>query len=109
MKRVKTVDRKTVLRAMMELAEAPANDAVMLAFLGEDSRADIEQLNLGCLTEFKRSGNGTVEIRLADRAGALAKLLEQLKEEESAGPAAFLQALERTEPPEKEERVCSRR
>lgn len=105
MKRGKTetsVDRKTVLRQLLELAVAPANDAVQLAFLEEDAAggALLEGLDLRCLTEFKRSTSGAVELRLADRAGILVKLLEQLKEEENAGPAAFLQALERSQPPE---------
>lgn len=106
MKREKTeasVDRKTVLRHLLELAVAPANDAVQLAFLSETETpgaALLEGLDLRCLTEFKRSGSGAVELRLADRAGVLVKLLEQLKEEENAGPAAFLQALERSQPPE---------
>lgn len=105
MKRGKTapsIDRQTVLRSLWELAVAPANDAVQLAFLEEDAAGSVrlEGLDLRCLTEFKRSNSGAVELRLADRAGVLVKLLEQLKEEENAGPAAFLQALERSQPPE---------
>ena len=50
---------------------------------------------LGGLTEFKRSSNGAVEVKLTDRAAVLVKLLEQLKDAEGAGTAAFLEALDR--------------
>ena len=55
---------------------------------------------LDCLTEFKRNSNGSVEVKLADRAAVLVKLLEQLKDEEG-GAAAFLQALEAGDAPGK--------
>ena len=95
MKKSRKVDRQEVMRRMMELAVGEANDAVKLAYLAEENREIIDGLKLGCLTEFKRNSNGTVEVKLADRAAVLEKLLEQLKEEENAGAAAFLQALER--------------
>ena len=94
MKRIRRVNRKAVLRTMMELAAGDANDAVKLAYLSQEDRALIDKLDLGCLTEFKRNANGSVEVKLADRAAVLVKLLEQLKEEETGGPAAFLQALD---------------
>lgn len=101
-KKEPAVDRQTVLRHLLELATAPANDAIQLAFLEEDTVGGVmlERLDLRCLTELKRSNSGAVELRLVDRAGVLVKLLEQLKEEENAGPAAFLQALERSQPPD---------
>lgn len=98
MRRNKPVERQAVLRQMLELAAGAANDAVKLAYLTEEERESIDGLELGCLTEFKRSGNGTVEIKLADRTAVLVKLLEQLKEESNGGPAAFLEALDREEP-----------
>ena len=94
MKRTKTVKRETVLRQMLDLATGAANDAVKLAWLTEAD--EIDGLKLGCLTEFKRGSNGTVEIRLADRAAILEKLLEHLGDE--GGAAAFLQALDRPGP-----------
>ena len=60
---------------------------------------EVDGLKLGCLTEFKRGSNGTVEIRLADRAAILEKLLEHLGDE--GGAAAFLQALDRPGPSER--------
>ena len=105
MKKSRKVDRQEVLGRLLELAVGEANDAVKLAYLTEESREVIDKLKLGCLTEFKRNSNGTVEVKLADRAAVLEKLLEQLKEEENAGAAAFLQALEH---PAQEEGVSRR-
>ena len=99
----KPVSRKEVLQRMMELAVGNANDAVKLAYLSEEQWEEISGLNLGCLTEFKRNANGTVEVKLADRAAVLEKLLDQLKEE-AGGPAAFLSALEQPAEPSGEPR-----
>lgn len=109
MKRMRRVNRETVLQQMMELAAGAANDAVKLAYLTGEDREQISELDLGALTEFKRSSNGTVEVKLADRAAVLGRLLEQLKEEENAAPAAFLQALDQPDGGGPPEPVCSRR
>ena len=93
-------DRRSVLEQMMALATGAANDAVKLAYLTEERMGEIDGLDLACLTEFKRSGSGAVEVKLTDRAGVLEKLLEQMKEEECRGTAAFLAALDRPAPPE---------
>ncbi len=109
MKRMRRVNRETVLQQMMELAAGAANDAVKLAYLAEEDREQISGLDLGALTEFKRSSNGTVEVKLADRAAVLGRLLEQLKEEENTAPAAFLQALDQPDGGGPPASVCSRR
>ena len=109
MKRMRRVNRETVLQKMMELAAGAANDAVKLAYLTGEDREQISELDLGALTEFKRSSNGTVEVKLADRAAVLGRLLEQLKEEENAAPAAFLQALDQPDGGGPPAPVCSRR
>lgn len=93
MAKKKPVERQAVLRQMLELAAGPANDAVKLAYLTEAERDVIDGLDLGCLTEFKRNSNGAVEIRLADRAAALEKLLDRMGGDD-AGAAAFLRALD---------------
>lgn len=93
-------DRRSVLEQMMDLATGAANDAVKLAYLTEERMGEIDGLDLACLTEFKRSGSGAVEVKLTDRAAVLEKLLEQMKEEEGRGTAAFLAALDRPAPPE---------
>ena len=93
----KPVERQDALRQMLALAAGSANDAVKLAWLTDAE--EVDGLKLGCLTEFKRGSNGTVEIRLADRAAILEKLLEHLGDE--GGAAAFLQALDRPGPSER--------
>ena len=98
----RTVNRRAVLEQMMALAAGGANDVVKLAYLTQE----IDTLDLGCLTEFKRNSSGAVEVKLTDRAAVLEKLLEQLKDEENRGAAAFLEALDRPQAPEG---MCSRR
>ena len=72
--RKRNVDRKAVLQQMMALAAGRANDAVKLAYLPEEALETLSRLDLGCLTEFKRSSNGAVEVKLTDRAAVLVKL-----------------------------------
>ena len=82
-----------------------ANDAVKLAYLDQDGLGQIDGLDLRCLTEFKRSSNGAVEVKLTDRVAVLEKLLEQQKAEED-GLGAFLEAMDRPAAPEG---MCSQR
>ena len=91
----RTVNRRAVLEQMMALAAGAANDVVKLAYLTQEQTQEIDTLDLGCLTEFKRNSSGAVEVKLTDRAAVLEKLLEQLKDEENRGAAAFLEALDR--------------
>lgn len=102
----RTVNRRAVLEQMMALAAGAANDVVKLAYLTQEQTQEIDTLDLGCLTEFKRNSSGAVEVKLTDRAAVLEKLLEQLKDEENRGAAAFLEALDRPQAPEG---MCSRR
>ena len=97
--------RQQVLRDMMDLAMGRANDAVKLAYLDQDGLGQIDGLDLRCLTEFKRSSNGAVEVKLTDRVAVLEKLLEQQKAEED-GLGAFLEAMDRPAAPEG---MCSQR
>ena len=57
--------------------------------------AEIDRLDLTALVEFKRHGNGAVELKLVDRAA----LLERILELESGGEGAesLLKALARPE------------
>lgn len=95
----RTVNRRAVLEQMMALAAGAANDVVKLAYLTQEQTQEIDTLDLGCLTEFKRNSSGAVEVKLTDRAAVLEKLLEQLKDEENRGAAAFLEALDRPQAP----------
>lgn len=74
----KLYGKQQVLRRMKQVADCRVNDAVKLAFLEsgvDQGQMDvIDGLDLGALTEFKRSSNGTVEIKLVDRLAALERL-----------------------------------
>ena len=70
----RALDREALLEQMGKLACARVNDAVKLAFLDGERVDEIDNLDLSALTEFKRSGNGTVEIKLMDRLQALEQL-----------------------------------
>ena len=66
-------ERTRLLHRMERLAQCRVNDAVKLAFLDEGQLEKIDGLELG---EFKRSGNGAVELKLVDRVAVLEKLVE---------------------------------
>ena len=67
-------ERARLLRRMERLAGCRVNDAVKLAFLDGEQLGEIDGLDLGALKEFKRSGNGAVELKLVDRAAVLERL-----------------------------------
>ena len=60
-------ERARLLRRMERLAGCRVNDAVKLAFLDGEQLGEIDGLDLGALKEFKRSGNGAVELKLLER------------------------------------------
>ena len=70
------LEREALLEQMRRLACAKVNDAVKLAYLPEEERDTIGRLDLSALTEFRRSGAGTVEMKFPDRMKALERLLE---------------------------------
>ena len=74
---VSGVNRDEILKEVKRLAKGRVNDAVRLAYLGEDELQEISKLELSAVTEFKRSSNGTVELKFVDRLSALKWLLEQ--------------------------------
>lgn len=90
--------REALLRRMEELANGRVNDAVKLAFLGSGLPPEqwerIDALELEELAEFKRSGNGTVEIKLVDRLAALEKLIALAGDGEREKAEQFFRALE---------------
>ena len=87
------VKREEILKEIRRLAKGQVNDAVRLAYLSGDELAEIEKLELSAVTEFKRSGNGTVELKFVDRLAALQWLLEQA-EDDPRGKALY-EALEK--------------
>ena len=60
--------RSDVARRLAELAFGKCNDCVKLAM---GNGENISKLDLGMLTEFKRSEKGAVEVKLVDRLKAL--------------------------------------
>ena len=68
--------KKRVRRQIEELAQSRANDAVRLAFLDPEGLEELEGLDLSALTELRRSGTGTVEMKFVDRLSALRWLAE---------------------------------
>ena len=68
-------------RQLARMACAKANDAVKLAFLGNEDRDVIDKLDLNALAEFKRGSNGVVEVKFTDRTGIITALLERCQED----------------------------
>ena len=98
MKKNKTaLDRDALLEQMGRLACARVNDAVKLAFLPEEEREAIGRLDLSALTEFRRSGAGTVEMKFTDRMRALERLLELSGPDKAEALECFLQSMEGTQ------------
>ena len=90
-------DGKLQLGTYLEkLLRARPNDAVKLAFMPPDKADGIGRLDLSLLSELKRGTNGTVEIKLVDRAEILEKLaeLEKAEREENSAGANFYAALD---------------
>lgn len=85
--------RKAVLKKLERLAGGRVNDAVKLAFLDSDRMGEIDGLDLTAVSEFKRGGNGTVEVKLVDRVKVLEKLMSML-EDPDEGAEAFFRAME---------------
>ena len=97
-KREKIVlSREALLEQMGRLAFARVNDAVKLAFLPEEERDVIGRLDLSALTEFRRSGAGTVEMKFTDRMRALERLLELSRPGGEERLEQFLRSMEEPE------------
>ena len=84
--------RETAIRKLGQLATAPVNDAVKLAFL--ESGDGIDGLDLSGLAEFRRTDKGGVEVRLIDRAAILRELAVLTDQHTEEKAAAFFKALE---------------
>lgn len=79
---------------MWRLANAKAEDAVRLACYPEEERERLDKLDLDALTEFKRGSNGVIELKFADRARLLERLLDAADHSGEEQVDRFLQAME---------------
>ena len=87
------IRREDVIRRLAQLCFGGAGDAARLAFLQPGEEAQLDELELSAVTEFKRGSNGTVEVKLVDRVKAL-QLLYELLGGEKMGLSEFYEALE---------------
>lgn len=87
-------DRERLLRKMEQVASCRVNDAVKLAFLEGQWTEQIDGMELTALTELKRNGNGTVEMKFINRVAVLERLLELTDGGDSEKAEAFFRALE---------------
>ncbi len=85
------LDREKILDALGAIALSRPNDAVSLAL--SPGAKPVGELDLWGVSEFKISGNGSVEVKFADRVKAVSLLLECAGGGED-GMAALLSALE---------------
>lgn len=91
----KKIGREDVIAALSKLAFGRVNRGVELAYLEEATPQRIRKMDLSAVAEFKRNGNGTVEVKFIDRVKALTALYEMLGGGESGDETeAFFRALE---------------
>ena len=83
--------REDAIRRLAQLAFGRANDAVKLALSPQE--ADVENMDLSAVTEFKVTDKGGVEVKLADRIRALETLCELLSCGGSQGAEELYRAL----------------
>ena len=68
------LDREAILEALGKIALSRPNDAIALALAPQEQY--VPGLDLWGVSEFKLSGNGSVEVKFADRVKAISLLLE---------------------------------
>ncbi len=87
----KRKSRDDLVAQLERLAFYRPNDGIRLALEGE---ADVRRLRLEGVSEFKRQGNGTVELKFFDRIKAL-ELLLALQQEDGAPSGGVIEFLRR--------------
>ncbi len=93
----KLPNREEILKRMWRLANAGAGDAVKLACFPQEEWSGLDKLDLDGLTEFKRGSNGVIELKFADRAKLLERLLDATDHSGEEQVDRFLQAMEEQE------------
>lgn len=88
------MDQREKLRGRLEkMALGKANDAVKLAFMGEQALGLIPNMDLACVAKFKRGSNGSVEIEFIDRLDAIKWLAETADGDQREKAREFFTAL----------------
>lgn len=90
----KELGREDVIEALKKIAFGRVNRGVELTYLSEPTAQLIRKMDLSAVAEFKRNGNGTVEVKFVDRVKALSALYDMLGGGDADEAAEFLQALE---------------
>lgn len=87
------MDRQEIIKELRRLIKSKSNDAVKLAYLGQEDVQDIDGLDLRGVVEVKRSEKGAFEVKFVDKLKAL-ELLERISNREEDGDLdAFLEGL----------------
>ena len=90
----KELGREDVIEALKKIAFGRVNRGVELTYLSEPTAQLIRKMDLSAVAEFKRNGNGTVEVKFVDRVKALSALYDMLGGGDADEAAEFLEALE---------------
>ena len=86
--------RQEIAEELKHLLKSRNNDAVKLACYPEEQWDRLEDLDLDALTEFKRGANGVIELKFADRAKLLERLLDAADHSGEEQVDRFLRAME---------------
>ncbi len=93
------MDRQEIVQELSRLVKSRNNDAVKLAWLGQEDAGRIGRLDLQGVVEVKRSEKGAFEVKFVDKLKAL-ELLERISAREDEDDLdAFLEGLRDGEEP----------
>ena len=87
------MDRQEIIKELRRLIRSRNNDAVRLAWLGQESAADIDKLDLRGVVEVKRSEKGCFEVKFVDKLKALDRMERLCSREDEQELDAFLEGL----------------
>ncbi len=87
------MQRQEIIKELRRLMKSKNNDAVKLAWLGQQAVEDIDKLDLRGVVELKRSEKGCFEVKFVDKLKVL-ELLERLcSKEDEQDLETFLEGL----------------
>lgn len=93
----KDIANSDIARRAARLAFGKTNDIVKLLFLEPGERDQIDAMNLGLVSEVKRSDKGAIEVKLVNRLDILKFIAGLLSEAEDGvnGAAGFFAAIDK--------------